>query len=299
MLILIDGSYYLYRAYKALPLLTNSLGEPTGGIYGVINMLKSILLQYNFKYFAIVFDAQGKTFRNNLFKYYKSHRLPMPHDLCNQIIPMYNIIKAMGLPLLVISGVEADDVIGTLALTAANDGRKVLIITGDKDLTQLVSTNIKIINTISNTILGPKEVQLKFGVPPNLIIDYFTLIGDKSDNIMGVPGIGKKTTLILLHKLGGLKNIYQQLDKIKNIKFRSAKIIETKLKQYREIIFISYQLVKIKTNVALNLSYDKLTLKIPNKNILKLLFQHYEFKYWIKNIEQNKLLQNIKNKILK
>ncbi|CAK8740201.1 DNA polymerase I [Sodalis praecaptivus] len=174
-------------------------------MYGVLNMLKSLLVQYRPSHVAVVFDAKGKTFRDELFEHYKSHRPPMPDDLRSQIAPLHEMVKAMGLPLLAISGVEADDVIGTLALAAARDGRDVLISTGDKDMAQLVSPKITLINTMSNTILGPQEVQLKFGVPPELIIDYLALMGDSSDNIPGVPGVGEKTAQALLQGLGGWK----------------------------------------------------------------------------------------------
>lgn len=191
-LILVDGSSYLYRAYHAFPPLTNSAGEPTGAMYGVLNMLKSLLLQYKPSHAAVVFDAKGKTFRDELFEDYKSHRPPMPDDLRAQIEPLHQMVKAMGWPVLVISGVEADDVIGTLAREADKQGRPVLISTGDKDMAQLVTPNITLINTMNNTILGPEEVAGKYGIPPELIIDYLALMGDSSDNIPGVPGVGEK-----------------------------------------------------------------------------------------------------------
>ena len=192
-LILVDGSSYLYRAYHAFPPLTNSAGEPTGAMYGVLNMLRSLIMQYKPTHAAVVFDAKGKTFRDELFEHYKSHRPPMPDDLRAQIEPLHAMVKAMGLPLLAVSGVEADDVIGTLAREAEKAGRPVLISTGDKDMAQLVTPNITLINTMTNTILGPEEVVNKYGVPPELIIDFLALMGDSSDNIPGVPGVGEKT----------------------------------------------------------------------------------------------------------
>lgn len=171
-LITVDGSSYLYRAYHAFPPLTNSAGEPTGAMYGVLNMLRSLLLQYQPSHVAVVFDAKGKTFRDDLFAEYKSHRPPMPDDLRAQIEPLHNMVKAMGLPLLVTPGVEADDVIGTLALEAEKAGHAVLISTGDKDMAQLVTPNVTLINTMNNTILGPQEVCDKYGIPPELIIDF-------------------------------------------------------------------------------------------------------------------------------
>lgn len=202
-LILVDGSSYLYRAYHAFPPLTNSAGEPTGAMYGVLNMLRSLILQYQPTHAAVVFDAKGKTFRDELFEHYKSHRPPMPDDLRAQIEPLHTMVKAMGLPLLAVSGVEADDVIGTLAREAEKLGRPVLISTGDKDMAQLVTPGITLINTMTNTILGPEEVVAKYGVPPELIIDFLALMGDSSDNIPGVPGVGEKTAQALLQGLGG------------------------------------------------------------------------------------------------
>lgn len=294
-LILVDGSSYLYRAYHAFPPLSNSTGEPSGAIYGVLNMLKSLLMHYRPSHLAVVFDAKGKTFRDELFEHYKSQRLSMPENLHSQIVPLHNMIKAMGLPLLAISGVEADDVIGTLALAAARAGRNVLISTSDKDMAQLVSPKINIINTMSNTILGPKEVRLKFGVPPELIIDYLALMGDSSDNIPGVPGVGKKTAQALLQGLGKLEHLYQQLDNVSTLNFRGSKTMAAKLKQYREVAFLSYQLATIKTDVALDLPYDQLTVEEPKTEDLMLLFQHYEFKHWLRELQEGKWLQCNKN----
>ncbi|UVK78585.1 MAG: DNA polymerase I [Sodalis sp. Ffu] len=293
-LILVDGSSYLYRAYHSLPPLTNSKGEPTWAIYGVLNMLKSLLAQYQPNYMAVVFDAKGKTFRDELFKHYKSHRPTMPDDLRNQIEPLHKMVKAMGLPILVISGVEADDVIGTLAIEAAHDNHKVLISTSDKDMAQLVSPKITLINTMSNTILGLEEVQLKFGVPPALIIDYLALIGDRSDNIPGVPGIGKKVAQALLQGIGNLKILYQNLDKISILNFRGAKNIAAKLEQYREMAFLSYQLATIKTDVPLNMPYNQLTVQKPNAEKLMLLFHRYEFKQWLNHLKSEKWLKRDK-----
>jgi len=222
-LILVDGSSYLYRAYHAFPPLTNSAGEPTGAMYGVLNMLRSLLLQYQPSHVAVVFDAKGKTFRDELFAEYKSHRPPMPDDLRAQIEPLHKMVKAMGLPLLVTPGVEADDVIGTLALEAEKAGHAVLISTGDKDMAQLVTPNVTLINTMNNTILGPQEVCDKYGIPPELIIDFLALMGDASDNIPGVPGVGEKTAQGLLQGLGGLDVLYANLDSIATLSFRGAK----------------------------------------------------------------------------
>ncbi|WP_406701622.1 DNA polymerase I [Sodalis sp.] len=296
-LILVDGSSYLYRAYHAFPPLTNSGGEATGAMYGVLNMLKSLLVQYRPSHVAVVFDAKGKTFRDELFEHYKSHRPPMPDALRGQIAPLREMVKAMGLPLLAISGVEADDVIGTLALAAARDGRDVLISTGDKDMAQLVSSKITLINTMSSTILGPQEVQLKFGVPPKLITDYLALMGDSSDNIPGVPGVGAKIAQALLQRVGGLETLYQQLDSISTLSFRGAKTMAAKLEQHREMAFLSYQLATIKTDVALDLPYDQLTVKEPETEALMLLFQRYEFKHWLSDLETGKRLQGRKSTV--
>lgn len=296
-LILVDGSAYLYRAYHALPKLTNRDGEPTGAIYGVVNMLKSLLIRYKPNDAAIIFDAQGNLFRNELFKYYKFHRPLMPHNLRSQIEPLYKIIKAMGLSLLTINDVEADDVIGTIALEAAYNGRSVLISTGDKDMAQLVSSKICLINTTSNTILGPEDIKSKFGVQPTLIIDYLALIGDISDNIPGVPGIGKKTAKILLNTLGNLKILYQNLDRITSLTLRGAKNIAMKLEKNQDIAFLSYQLAKIKTDVQLELSYNSLKINDLDTKTLIQLFQRYEFKDWINDIRKKKWIKKSKGTI--
>ncbi|WP_133622334.1 DNA polymerase I [Erwinia sp. LJJL01] len=293
-LILVDGSSYLYRAYHAFPPLTNSAGEPTGAMYGVLNMLRSLLLQYKPSHVAVVFDAKGKTFRDELFEAYKSHRPPMPDDLRAQIEPLHTMVKAMGLPLLAISGVEADDVIGTLALAAEKMGKPVLISTGDKDMAQLVSPNITLINTMNNAILGPDEVEEKYGIPPSLIIDFLALMGDSSDNIPGVAGVGEKTAQALLQGLGGVKDIYDNLDKVATLTFRGAKTMAAKLEQNKEMAFLSYQLATIKTDVELELTCDKLTVEEPAVEALLGLFKHYEFKRWIADLEEGKWLQGNK-----
>jgi len=293
-LILVDGSSYLYRAYHAFPPLTNSAGEPTGAMYGVLNMLRSLLLQYKPSHVAVVFDAKGKTFRDELFEAYKSHRPPMPDDLRAQIEPLHTMVKAMGLPLLAISGVEADDVIGTLALAAEKMGKPVLISTGDKDMAQLVSPNITLINTMNNAILGPDEVEEKYGIPPSLIIDFLALMGDSSDNIPGVAGVGEKTAQALLQGLGGVKDIYDNLDKVATLTFRGAKTMAAKLEQNKEMAFLSYQLATIKTDVELELTCDKLTVEEPAVEELLGLFKHYEFKRWIVDLEEGKWLQGNK-----
>ncbi|MDF2785350.1 MAG: polymerase [Pantoea eucrina] len=296
-LILVDGSSYLYRAYHAFPPLTNSAGEPTGAMYGVLNMLKSLLMQYQPSHVAVVFDAKGKTFRDELFEHYKSHRPPMPDDLRAQIAPLHEMVKAMGLPLLAVSGVEADDVIGTLALEAGKQGRSVLISTGDKDMAQLVTPEITLINTMSNTVLGPEEVEEKYGVPPALIIDFLAMMGDSSDNIPGVPGVGEKTAQALLQGLGGMHAIYENLDKVAGLAFRGAKTMAAKLEQNRDVAFLSYQLATIKTDVPLEVSYDQLTVNQPDVETLQTLFARFEFRRWQADLQEGKWLQGKKSNV--
>ena len=294
-LILVDGSSYLYRAYHAFPPLTNSAGEPTGAMYGVLNMLKSLLVQYSPTHVAVVFDAKGKTFRDELFEHYKSHRPPMPDDLRSQIAPLHEMVRAMGLPLLAVSGVEADDVIGTLALEAEKKGHAVLISTGDKDMAQLVTPGITLINTMTNTILGPEEVEQKYGVPPSLIIDFLAMMGDSSDNIPGVPGVGEKTAQALLQGLGGMQSIYDNLDKVADLSFRGAKTMAAKLEQNRDVAFLSYQLATIKTDVELDQPCEALTVSEPDVNALQALFCRFEFKRWLTDLQEGKWLQGTKS----
>ncbi|AOR60935.1 DNA polymerase I [Pectobacterium parmentieri] len=294
-LILVDGSSYLYRAYHAFPPLTNSAGEATGAMYGVLNMLRSLLQQYSPSHVAVVFDAKGKTFRDELFENYKAHRPPMPEDLREQIEPLHNMVKAMGLPLLAVSGVEADDVIGTLAVQAEKAGKSVLISTGDKDMAQLVTPSVTLINTMNNTILGPQEVCDKYGIPPELIIDFLALMGDASDNIPGVPGVGEKTAQALLQGLGGLDSLYANLDKIAGLSFRGAKTMAPKLEQHKEVAYLSYQLATIKTDVELELSCDQLTVNELDVDELHRLFSRYEFKRWLSDIESGTWMQGKKS----
>ncbi|HDG1708481.1 TPA: DNA polymerase I [Kluyvera ascorbata] len=290
-LILVDGSSYLYRAYHAFPPLTNRAGEPTGAMYGVLNMLRSLILQYQPTHAAVVFDAKGKTFRDELFEDYKSHRPPMPDDLRAQIEPLHTMVKAMGLPLLAVSGVEADDVIGTLAREAEKAGRPVLISTGDKDMAQLVTPGITLINTMTNTILGPDEVVTKYGVPPELIIDFLALMGDSSDNIPGVPGVGEKTAQALLQGLGGLDTLYGEPEKIAGLTFRGAKTMAAKLEQNKGLAYLSYKLATIKTDVELELGCEQLIVAEPAADELLTLFKKYEFKRWITDVESGTWMQ--------
>ena len=290
-LILVDGSSYLYRAYHAFLPLTNRAGEPTGAMYGVLNMLRSLILQYQPTHAVVVFDAKGKTFRDELFEDYKSHRPPMPDDLRAQIEPLHTMVKAMGLPLLAVSGVEADDVIGTLAREAEKIGRPVLISTGDKDMAQLVTPGITLINTMTNTILGPEEVVAKYGVPPELIIDFLALMGDSSDNIPGVPSVGEKTAQALLQGLGGLDALYGEPEKIAGLTFRGAKTMAAKLEQNKDLAYLSYKLATIKTDVELELGCEQLTVAPPAADELLELFKKYEFKRWITDVESGTWMQ--------
>lgn len=283
-LVLVDGSSYLYRAFHAFPPLTNSAGEPTGAMYGVLNMLKSLISQVQPSHIAVVFDAKGKTFRDEMFEQYKSHRPPMPDDLRKQIQPLHDIIRALGIPLLVIEGVEADDVIGTLAVAASKANKKVLISTGDKDMAQLVDDNIMLINTMNNTLLDREAVIEKYGIPPELIIDYLALMGDSADNIPGVAGVGEKTALGLLQGIGSMAEIYANLDKVAELPIRGAKKLGDKLLAEKEMANLSYRLATIKTDVALDITPEQLTLGASNNDQLTEYFGRYEFKRWLNEV---------------
>ena len=283
-LVLVDGSSYLYRAFHAFPPLTNSAGEPTGAMYGVLNMLKSLISQIQPSHIAVVFDAKGKTFRDEMFEQYKSHRPPMPDDLRKQIQPLHDIIRALGIPLLVIEGVEADDVIGTLAVGASKANQKVLISTGDKDMAQLVDDNIMLINTMNNTLLDRDAVIEKYGIPPELIIDYLALMGDSADNIPGVAGVGEKTALGLLQSIGSMAEIYANLDKVAELPIRGAKKLGDKLLAEKEMADLSYRLATIKTDVALDITPEQLTLGASNNDQLTEYFGRYEFKRWLNEV---------------
>lgn len=284
-LILVDGSSYLFRAYHSPPHLTNSKGEATGAIYGVVNMLKSLLRQYNPSQMVVIFDAKGPTFRNTMYAEYKAHRPPMPDDLRTQIEPLHQIIHALGLPLLCISGVEADDVIGTLAVQASAAGRHVLISTGDKDMAQLVDQHVTLINTMTDTILDPAGVREKFGVGPELIIDFLALMGDKADNIPGLPGVGEKTAQALLQGLGSIQTLYQRLDDIAALGFRGSKTIADKMREFKPQLDLSYQLATIKTDVELPMQFNDLHLKTPDYQKLAELYQLCEFKRWLAEVQ--------------
>ena len=283
-LVLVDGSSYLYRAFHAFPPLTNAAGEPTGAMYGVLNMLKSLISQVQPTHIAVVFDAKGKTFRDEMFEQYKSHRPPMPDDLRKQIQPLHDMIRALGIPLLVVEGVEADDVIGTLALQASRLGKKVLISTGDKDMAQLVDDNIMLINTMNNSLLDREGVIEKYGIPPELIIDYLALMGDSADNIPGVAGVGEKTALGLLQGIGSMAEIYANLEKVAELPIRGAKKLGEKLLAEKTNADLSYTLATIKTDVELNVTTDELLLGESQNDQLIEYFARYEFKRWLNEV---------------
>ncbi|HHT0593505.1 TPA: DNA polymerase I [Legionella anisa] len=276
-LILIDGSSYFFRAFHALPPLTNSKGQPTGAIYGVANMIKKLIKDYQPEELAVVFDAKGKTFRDECYPEYKAHRPPMPQELSTQFAPLMQLLESMGLPILIIEGVEADDVIGTLARQATEQGIPVVISTGDKDMAQLVNEHITLINTMSNALLDIEGVKEKFGIKPSQMIDYLTLIGDSVDNIPGVTKCGPKTAVKWLTE-------YQTLDNL----IRHADAIGGKIGEYLRASIpqlpLSKKLVTIKTDVDLPLSWGELKPNPMNKERLIELAREFEFKNWLKEL---------------
>ena len=283
-IVLVDGSSYLYRAFHALPPLSNSKGEPTGAIKGVISMLKRLLKDYPQSPMAVVFDAKGKTFRDELFAEYKALRPPMPDELREQVEPIHSLVRALGLPLICVPGVEADDVIGTLSRQASAQGRPVVISTGDKDMAQLVDSHTTLVNTMTGTVMDEAGVVEKFGIPPALIIDFLALMGDKIDNIPGVPGVGEKTALALLQGLGGMEDIYASLDKVAGLEFRGAKSMAAKLEAERDKAFLSYELATIKTDVELSETPDSLCNGEPDKAALLEWYTRLEFNTWLDEI---------------
>ena len=286
-LVLVDGSSYLYRAFHALPPLTTSKGLPTGAVKGVLNMLKSLRKQYPDSPFAVVFDAKGGTFRDDMYAEYKANRPSMPDDMRVQIEPLHASVIALGFPLLCVEGVEADDVIGTLARSSAAADRPVVISTGDKDMAQLVDGHITLVNTMTGSVLDVEGVKEKFGVSPEQIIDYLALMGDSSDNIPGVPGIGPKTASGLLVGVGGgLVDLYEKLDIVPTLPIRGAKNLPAKLEEHREMAFLSYQLATIKIDVPLDIGLEDLHLKAPDCEKLIALYTELEFKSWIAEVER-------------
>ncbi|WP_067215597.1 DNA polymerase I [Marinomonas gallaica] len=285
-MVLVDGSSYLYRAFHAIPPLTTSDGQPTNAARGVISMIRSLINNYPNSPIVVIFDAKGKTFRDEMYSEYKAQRPPMPDDLRVQIEPIHRMIEAMGLPLVVIDGVEADDVIGTIAKQIGEEGREVVVSTGDKDMAQLVTDKVTLVNTMTDTVMDVAGVKDKFGIPPELIIDYLALMGDKVDNIPGVPGVGEKTALALLQGIGSIKDIYQRLDDIAALGFRGSKTMKKKMEDNQEMAELSYLLATIKCDVEL--PFDPHTLKNEeiNKDALREWFQKLEFKTWLRDIDK-------------
>ncbi|MFT5709530.1 MAG: DNA polymerase-1 [Halioglobus sp.] len=280
-IVLVDGSSYVYRAFHALPPLLSSKGEATGAVKGVINMLRRLQKDYPDSPVAVVFDAKGKTFRDDIFPQYKANRPSMPDELREQIEPIHEIVKAMGLPFICEPGVEADDVIGTLARQATEQSLDVVISTGDKDMAQLVNSHVTLVNTMTETVMDVAGVEEKFGIPPSLIIDFLALMGDKVDNIPGVAGVGQKTALALLQGLGSLDEIYANLDKVAGLEFRGAKKMAAKLESEKEQAQMSYTLATIKTDVALALQPMQLRNTEPDQQALLDWFTRLEFRSWV------------------
>ncbi|PBP96606.1 DNA polymerase I [Pseudomonas congelans] len=287
-LVLVDGSSYLYRAFHALPPLATSKGLPTGAVKGVLNMLKSLRRQYPDSPLAVVFDAKGGTFRDALYNDYKANRPSMPDDLRVQVDLLHACVKGMGYPFLCVEGVEADDVIGTLARSSAAADRPVVISTGDKDMAQLVDGHITLVNTMTGSVLDVPGVKEKFGVGPEHIIDYLALMGDKVDNIPGVPGVGEKTAVGLLVGIGGgIKELYENLDKVATLPIRGAKTLAAKLEEHREMAFLSYELATIKIDVPLDIELDQLHCGEPDRDTLMELYAELEFKSWIEDLQRD------------
>ncbi|MGF1546929.1 MAG: DNA polymerase I [Thiotrichales bacterium] len=277
-LILVDGSSYLYRAFHALPPLTTAEGQPTGAVYGVANMIRKLIREYRPTRMAVVFDAKGKTFRDELYPAYKATRPPMPDELARQIEPLHEWVAAMGLPLLREPGVEADDVIATLARRASERGEAVLISTGDKDLAQIVDDRVRLINTMTDALLDPAGVRAKFGVSPDQIVDYLALIGDKVDNVPGVDGVGPKTAAKWLEKYGSLAAIADCADEIKGK-------IGDRLRAALTRLPLSQQLVTVARDLSLPPDADDLALRAPDPERLRELYRKLEFRTWLNELE--------------
>ena len=279
-LILIDGSSYLFRAYHVpyLQALSTASGQPTGAITGVLNMVRSLKKDYPNGNMVMVFDAKGKTFRNDWYPEYKANRPPMPEELRSQIAPLHNIIEAMGLPLLVIEGVEADDVIGTLAHQASQKGIETVISTGDKDMAQLVTEHVTLLDTMKEKITDIDAVKEKYGFGPEHMIDYLALMGDSVDNIPGMPGVGDKSAKALIAGIGGVSKIYDNLDDIAGLGFRGSKSLKPKMIEHEEIVRMSYRLATIKLDVELPMAVDELAAKAPDNDALRSLYQEFELR---------------------
>ena len=280
-IILVDGSSYLYRAYHALPPLTNSKNQPTGAIKGVISMIKKILIDHPESPLAVVFDAKGKTFRHEMYSEYKANRPPMPEDLVQQIEPIHKIISLMGIKLIMIPGVEADDVIGTLAEQAREKKLNTVISTGDKDMTQLVCENVSVVNTMSGELLNENGVLKKFGVGPALITDYLALIGDKSDNVPGVDKVGPKTAVKWLNEYNDIEGIKKNAESI------GGKVGEN-LRSSIEMLDLAHELVRIKTDVPLDVGIEDLIITEPDTKQLTEIYKELEFNAWLQEVPEKK-----------
>ena len=278
-IILVDGSSYLYRAYHALPPLTTSKNQPTGAIKGVISMIKRVLIDHPDSPLAVVFDAKGKTFRHDMYSEYKANRPPMPEDLVQQIEPIHRIISLMGIKLIMIPGVEADDVIGTLAEQARQKKLNTVISTGDKDMTQLVCDNVSVVNTMSGELLDENGVMNKFGVGPELITDYLALIGDKSDNVPGVDKVGPKTAVKWLNEYKNIEGI------IKNAESIGGKVGEN-LRSSIETLDLAHELVKIKTDVPLEITIEDLAVSESDAEQLSEVYKELEFNSWLQEVPE-------------
>ena len=281
-LLLVDGSSYLYRAFHAMPDLRNGAGEPTGAIYGMVNMMRRARSELKADHIACVFDAKGKTFRDEMYAEYKAHRSPMPEDLVKQIEPIHAMVKALGWPVLMVSGVEADDVIGTLACQATQAGWETIISTGDKDLAQLVNSSVTLINTMTNEKLDIEGVKEKFGVPPELIVDYLSIIGDAVDNVPGVPKAGPKTANKWLAEFGNLDNLMANADQVKGVVGENLRATLDWLPQAR-------QLITVKTDCDLSPhlpGLDDLHAKSEDAALLRELFERYAFKTLLRDVEK-------------
>ena len=284
-IILIDGSSYFYRAFHALPPLTNSQGQPTGAIYGVVNMVKRLIKDYSPSHLAVVFDAPGKTFRDEWYPAYKAHRPPTPVELTSQFKPLCALLHAMGIPVIMIAGVEADDVLATFAHQALEQQVSLLISTGDKDMAQLVNPYVTLINTMNQQQLNAQGVKEKFGVHPAQIIDYLALVGDSADNVPGVPQCGPKTAVKWLTEYHTLDNLLQHADLIR------GKIGES-LRATREQLALSKRLVTLKTDLSLPLSLHELTLQAQDTDALLSLIAPLEFKHWLRELQHTKPIRN-------
>jgi DNA polymerase I len=288
-LLLVDGSSYLYRAFHGLPDLRNSHQEPTGAIYGVLNMLRKLHKEFPSDYSACVFDAKGKTFRNDLYPEYKANRSAMPDDLRAQIQPLHEAITAMGWPIIIQEGVEADDVIGTLCKEATQHQFNVVVSTGDKDLAQLVNKHVTLINTMTNEKLDIEGVKNKFGLMPNQIIDYLTLIGDTSDNVPGVEKVGPKTALKWL-------NEYQTLDNIVKNAAQFSGVVGENLRKSLDWIPKAKDLITIRCDLDIDKNWDNFKPKAQDPSTLENLYQRFEFKNWLNEIKEGSYQENLSSK---